>query len=261
MLFDISTIYSTTEYTLDRIGSYRNWWDALLLYFRYIKQSRIQENVRTFSNDIFMEKAMSWGNDRLRHAKNVLKELWLIETIVKRDEKWRVSHSYVKVNFIIDTGAILSTTPETRNQCCPEPVEPGTNTLVLKDKYPSTKYKYTQENFDLFFKSYPKRVNKVKCEMLYKECLNKVSHEHIMEWLSKYLKANEKENYKYVVHPERFLKYERYNDVYEIEKEVKQYDWFSYVDTREILGENRLVYRREYDGQLWFFGGGNFNTF
>jgi hypothetical protein len=208
-----------------------------------------------------MEKAMSWGTDRLRKAKNVLKELWLIEIVKKRDGKWVISWFYVKVNFIVDTESILPIDPETHTPRNPATGERATNTLVLKDKYPSTKYKYTQENFDLFFKSYPKKVNKVKCEMLYKECLNKVSHEHIMEWLSKYLKANEKENYKYVVHPERFLKYERYNDVYEIEKEVKQYDGFSYVDTREILGENRLVYKREYDGQLWFFGGGNFNTF
>ena len=102
----------TTFYTIDRLLEYKNWPDALALYFRYIKQSRIQETNQSFSLDVFMIKWLKRGRDRFRNAKTLLKKLGLIEVIQSRGINWKIATWYVKTNFMIDEGKVKQYTIE-----------------------------------------------------------------------------------------------------------------------------------------------------
>lgn len=158
MYHDIDIIVSTTLPTIDKLMGHKNGWDALLLYFRYVKQSRIQETNITYSHNEFMMKAMWWSNKRFNNAKNLLKEFWLIEQITKR-EWWKITWKYVKVNFII-------------NQWVEKPLDGKEdanawsnkeNTEVIKDKYLYADKKYTKmEAINFVYDNYFKRVPKEK---------------------------------------------------------------------------------------------------
>jgi len=103
---DSEQIVWTTFYTIDRLLEYKNWPDALALYFRYMKQSRIQKTNQSLSLDIFMIKWLKRGRDRFRNAKTLLKKLWLIEVIQSRWINGKIATRYVKTNFIIDESKV-----------------------------------------------------------------------------------------------------------------------------------------------------------
>ena len=82
-VLDANEIFWMTFYTYDRIieegGNY--WPDALALYIKLIKQTRIQQTNQTYSLDSFLENWLGWGYKRLKNAKNVLKSLGLIDNL------------------------------------------------------------------------------------------------------------------------------------------------------------------------------------
>jgi hypothetical protein len=145
-LLDSNEIVGVTLYTIDVLTSHRNWWDALLLYFKYIKQSKIQQTNQSWSLDSFMMRWMWWWNDRFKSAKALLKKLWLIELIQKRWVEWKIETWYVKTNFIINEQKIkqysieyevqanLSTSTETHQLDSPPSGERQTNALSTKCK-------------------------------------------------------------------------------------------------------------------------------
>lgn len=152
-------IVATTEYTVDKLIKEKNWWDCLLLYFRYLKQRRLQNNVRTWSTDKFMMKAMWWWETRFRNAKNKLKSMWLINIVQLRDEKWRVHSIYVRVNFIIDEQKIRNnnTTYEIENIHNPHfpcSGEQDTNTLIQNRNTLIQKETTSKTSFDVVLSSF-----------------------------------------------------------------------------------------------------------
>lgn len=122
--YDIDQIVSTTHHTVDMLLQYKNWPDALALYFRYIKQRKMQDNVNTYSTDVFMRKAMWWWKDRFQKAKKILRDLGMIETNSTTDENWKIIGWYVKVNFMI------TRTPDSQTLGLPDSGKQETNTLV-----------------------------------------------------------------------------------------------------------------------------------
>lgn len=160
MKLDTDEIVWTTFYTIQRIREHKNWGDMLLLYFAYIEQRRIQDNKRTYSLDIFMQKKMNWWEKKLCNAKKWLKELWLIEYVQLRDEFWKIKTIYVIPKFEINaekarenhmTYEIETTTAQNHGMDNPRGGEGGTNTLVLENKYPSTITKYTGKEKKIAF--------------------------------------------------------------------------------------------------------------
>lgn len=103
-VLDANEIFWMTFYTTDRILEEwgKNWPDALALYVKLIKQTRIQQTNQTYSLNSFLKDGMWWWTDRLRNAKNILKKLWLVEDVNLQDEKWRIIGHYVRVNYLID---------------------------------------------------------------------------------------------------------------------------------------------------------------
>lgn len=104
---DANEIIWTTFYTINTIlAKWYNWPDALALYFKYIEQTRIQQTNITWSLDVFMKKKMWRWDSRFKKAKKILRDLWSIDLIQKRDSLWRVKTVYVKVNFLINENKI-----------------------------------------------------------------------------------------------------------------------------------------------------------
>lgn len=101
--FDIDTLYTTSDQTIQAlVDSWPYGWDALILYFLYIKNCRIQKTNAPWCNDSFMMQATWWGSTKLRNAKNVLKELWLVE-IKNQSQTWQKGFwkAYMQINFIM----------------------------------------------------------------------------------------------------------------------------------------------------------------
>lgn len=131
---DIDGLVSTTHNTVNRLFSYKNGWDALMLYFRYIQQRKQQENNQTYSNDIFMMKATGWSKDKFYKVKKILVDLKFIELIQSFDENGKFRMTYVKVNFIIETNPSIEVDGvlNSRSPWFTESVKSDTNTLVSK---------------------------------------------------------------------------------------------------------------------------------
>ena len=162
-VLDTNELFWVTIYTFDMIMEtwWRIWPDAFALYFKLMKQARIQQTNQTYSLNEFLKRWMWRWDDRLRNAKNVLKKLWLIDEINIQDEKWKITWRYIRVNYLINEDRIrtlgitynLSTTGVYRQTVTP--TDGWTDANALSTKYInawSTKYKYT---FEDFWKDYP----------------------------------------------------------------------------------------------------------
>lgn len=104
-VLDANEIFWMTFYTADRIIESWNS-DALVLYIKYIKQSRMQDTSKTFSLDRFMWEWLWWWDKRFYKAKKVLKELWLIDVIRTMWKDGKFIDNYVRVNYLIDENRI-----------------------------------------------------------------------------------------------------------------------------------------------------------
>ena len=149
---DINNIVSTTIQTVEKLKEYTNWWNALFLYFDYIKHSRIQHTNQVWCNDEFMMKSIWFGVDKFRNAKNLLKKIWLIEVIQSRWDDWKLWKYYIKINFLIwEEKRQKSIKPETgENQASVKP-ETGVsevNALNNKIKILEKENKILKENFN-----------------------------------------------------------------------------------------------------------------
>lgn len=148
---NIDQIVSTTHTTVNKLLEYRNGPDALILYFRYIQQMKMQMNSNTYSTDVFMMEAMWRWDSRFKSAKNILVHLKLIQPITKRDEAGRIVGHYVKVKFIVQLDK-----PDLSTSAVSHPVEEppsgewGTNTLEVKRNTLAVKTK-TKEPLDLMY--------------------------------------------------------------------------------------------------------------
>lgn len=101
--YDINWIVGTTFYTIDRIREawWNMAWDALILYFEYIKKGRIDWTNQPRATDKYMMEWLWRGRSKFLTAKTTLKELWLIEAIPWRSNNWLMAKRYTRVNYIM----------------------------------------------------------------------------------------------------------------------------------------------------------------
>lgn len=142
-VLDANELFGITSYTYDRImeiwGKY--WPDAFALYFKLMKQARIQQTNQTYTLNKFLENYFWWGHERLTKAKKILKWLWLVDDVILRDEKGIITGHYVRVNYLIDENKIrnqgitynLSTSLETQDMDTPTSGWMATNALSTKN--------------------------------------------------------------------------------------------------------------------------------
>ena len=103
-VLDANELFGITSYTYDKIMEkwWRIWPDAFALYFKLMKQARIQQTNQTYTLNEFLKNWMGRWTDRLRNAKNILKSLGLVDDVNIQDEKGKITWHYVRVNYLID---------------------------------------------------------------------------------------------------------------------------------------------------------------
>ena len=161
-VLDANEIFWMTFYTYDRIMEiwWKRWADAVALYIKLLKQTRMQETNQTYTLNSFIEEYFGWGHERTTQANKVLKKLWLIDNVVIRWNDWKVQWHYVRVNYLIDEEKVrtsgitynLTTSLENQALVSTTPSEMATNAL-------STQYinalSNIKEKFETFWKEYP----------------------------------------------------------------------------------------------------------
>lgn len=101
--YDINWIVGTTFYTIDRIKEvgWKYAGDALILYFEYIKKGRIDWTNQPWATDVYMMNWLGRNKTKFWKAKDVLKELKLIEVIPGRGDDGLMNKRYTRVNYIM----------------------------------------------------------------------------------------------------------------------------------------------------------------
>jgi len=100
-------LFSTSYLTFDKIRYFCKdikWIDsskAIDLYLFYCKCVSMQETKQVFCSVRFAAEWMWRTTDTITKYRNALEEVWCVENICKRDEKWKVLWWYVKVKFAI----------------------------------------------------------------------------------------------------------------------------------------------------------------
>ncbi len=107
-VLDANELFGITAYTYDKIMEVwgKNWPDAFALYFKLLKQSRMQQTNITYSLNSFLKNGLGWGDDRLKNAKKILKELGLVDDVVVRNDRWIIEGHYIRVNYLIDENKV-----------------------------------------------------------------------------------------------------------------------------------------------------------
>lgn len=230
-LLDIAdNLLVVNKSTIDKLFKEDNQ-NPLVLYLFYYKTAKWQKHNPIKASDDYCKKCLHWGNDKLTATKQKLKELELIETIKRTDEKGKIVGWYVKVNYLVDE----SRTPETTTPIKPELVSQETNTI--NNKYintinnKNTKKKILKEKYGTYG-----RVKLTTNE--YFKLINEFGEAFIkkqIDLLDEYVESNNNKN-----------KYSNFNLV--LRKSIRE-GWFkkndkkgssSFMDTmKEIYDETR----------------------
>ena len=228
-LLDIAdNLLVVNKSTIDKLFKEDNQ-NPLVLYLFYYKTWQKHNPIK--ASDDYCKKCLHWGNDKLTATKQKLKELELIETIKRTDEKGKIVGWYVKVNYLVDE----SRTPETTTPIKPELVSQETNTI--NNKYintinnKNTKKKILKEKYGTYG-----RVKLTTDE--YFKLINEFGEAFIkkqIDLLDEYVESNNNKN-----------KYSNFNLV--LRKSIRE-GWFknndkkgssSFMDTmKEIYDETR----------------------
>ena len=230
-LLDIAdNLLVVNKSTIDKLFKEDNQ-NPLVLYLFYYKTAKWQKHNPIKASDDYCKKCLHWGNDKLTATKQKLKELELIETIKRTNEKGKIVGWYVKVNYLVDE----SRTPETTTPIKPELVSQETNTI--NNKYintinnKNTKKKILKEKYGTYG-----RVKLTTDE--YFKLINEFGEAFIkkqIDLLDEYVESNNNKN-----------KYSNFNLV--LRKSIRE-GWFkkndkkgssSFMDTmKEIYDETR----------------------
>lgn len=185
-VLDANEIFWMTFYTYDRIMEewWKNWADAFALYVKLIEQSRIQQTNQTRSLNVFLKNWLWRWDERLKKARKVLKDLWLIDDVEIRDTLGRIVSHYVRVNYLIDEqkvrtlGATYNLSTSGLNGDVDKSTSGETDTNALSTKYInawSNKLKKGEQKIPSVmelveaYKNTPELVRKIKDEDFVKE--------------------------------------------------------------------------------------------
>lgn len=134
--------------TIERLFQLKNH-NALVLYLFYYKTAKWQKHNPIKATDEYCKKCLHWGIDKVQNTKKALKELQLIETIRRTDDKGVVVGWYIKINYLVDEPRIPISTIPTLPQLVGQEINTINNNIlntINNNKYTTTIYDYLQEN-------------------------------------------------------------------------------------------------------------------
>ena len=138
--------------------------DAYLLYSHLIFTARLQKTNCVKASNIYIRTGLKWTKERLLKAKNLLKDLSLVETIKRRGEDGRIKGWYIEVKtkttlFEIENITSDLNTRQVENQ---ESGKQTPNALTKNQMLKQEKNAYDNIDFELstfFYKLIKKHVN------------------------------------------------------------------------------------------------------
>lgn len=75
--------------------------EAFLLYAHLMFTCLRQGTNIVKANDVYLRRGLHLGKKRLLAAKNLLKELGLVEKVIRRDKKGQITGQYLKIRFSV----------------------------------------------------------------------------------------------------------------------------------------------------------------
>lgn len=88
--------------TIDILFSLENGADCVALYVFYYKTAKWQKTMSIKATDEYIKKSLKWGIDRIKKAKNILKDNGLIKVTKKTDEKGIITGWYVELSYMVE---------------------------------------------------------------------------------------------------------------------------------------------------------------
>lgn len=88
--------------TIDILFSLENGSDCVALYVFYYKTAKWQKTMSIKATDEYIKKSLKWGIDRIKKAKNILKDNGLIKVTKKTDEKGIITGWYVELSYMVE---------------------------------------------------------------------------------------------------------------------------------------------------------------
>lgn len=226
-VLDANELFWVTSYTFDRIMEvgWRIGPDAFALYFKLMKQARIQQTNQTYSLNEFLREWMWRWEDRLRNAKNILKQLGLVEDVKIQDEQWKIKWHYVRVNYLIDENKVrnsvntynLSITgfwPGMDETQCRETATSGwTEANALSTKIWNawnTKEQKSMEKFQEFWSRYPNKQDKKKSKEKFLK-LPPEKQQAAIDGIEKLSKSDQRQRW-FIPYATTYINWERWED-------------------------------------------------
>ncbi len=126
--------------TIERLFQEKDM-NPLVLYLFYYKTAKWQKNNPIKASDDYCKRCLHWGIDKLQNTKKRLKEMALIETIKRTNDKGIIEGWYVKVNYLVDESRIPETTIPVRPQLVPQETNTINNNILNTNNNINTIYR------------------------------------------------------------------------------------------------------------------------
>jgi len=92
------------KYTVDTLYSLENGADCIALYIFFYKTAKWQKTNSIKANEDYIKKCLGWGYDKIRRAKNILKENGLIQMVQNRKDN-KIEGWYIQISYLVSQNS------------------------------------------------------------------------------------------------------------------------------------------------------------
>lgn len=92
------------KHTIDTLFSLDNCADCVALYIFFYKTAKWQKTNSIKANEDYIKKCLGWGYDKIRKAKNTLKEKGLIQMVQNRKDN-KIEGWYIQVSYLVSQNS------------------------------------------------------------------------------------------------------------------------------------------------------------
>lgn len=215
--------------TIDTLMKLENCSECISLYIFYYKTAKWQKTNQIKANDEYVKKSLKWGIDKIRKTKKTLKENGLIEIIQSRSNN-KIDGWYIHLNYLVSSKKSEDIKIQVSNNTCFQQVGEATSSFqevsalkeyikclkkeieVLKKEKDKKESNY-DDNFETFYKAYPRKIGKVNVEKWFKK--NKPDEElmnKILTSLEEHKKLKQWQDKQFIPYPATWLNQKRWED-------------------------------------------------
>lgn len=215
--------------TIDTLMKLENCSECISLYIFYYKTAKWQKTNQIKANDEYVKKSLKWGIDKIRKTKKTLKENGLIEIIQSRSNN-KIDGWYIHLNYLVSSKKSEDIKIQVSNNTCFQQVGEATSSFqevsalkeyikclkkeieVLKKEKDKKESNY-DDNFETFYKAYPRKIGKANVEKWFKK--NKPDEElmnKILTSLEEHKKLKQWQDKQFIPYPATWLNQKRWED-------------------------------------------------